>query len=50
MKERVLFNINVGDYFIVNGQMLFVESIGDQEVVVNKKGTATKKCQDEGDI
>lgn len=38
-------NINAGDYFIVNGQMLFVESIGDQEVVVNKKGTATKNAK-----
>ena len=38
-------NINAGDYFIVNGQMLFVESIGDQEVVVNKKGTSTKNAK-----
>lgn len=38
-------NINAGDYFIVNGQMLFVENIGDQEVAVNKKGTATKNAK-----
>lgn len=38
-------NINAGDYFIVNGQMLFVDNIGDQEVVVNKKGKTTKNAK-----
>lgn len=44
-KEENSADIKAGEFYIVNGQMLYVESVGDIELVKNKKGTTTKNAK-----